>query len=97
MLEAKTLQQNIAAKVGLDSRLADRIKGETPEEMEADAKSILEMLPKQKAAPNSGATNPGDKASKDESHAERKARLLGQAPDIYSGGGINWGEKIPKE
>jgi len=93
----RTMQMEVATKTGLPVALASRLKGETLEEMEADAKAILELLPKSKTAPNTGATNPGDQASKDETHAAKKARLLGQAPDIYSGGGINWGEKLPKE
>ena len=96
-LEISRLQHDIAAKVGLPSVLADRLKGETPEELEADAKLLLDAQPKQKAAPNLGATNPGDKAGANESHAQKKARLLGQSPDIWNGGGINWGEQPPKE
>jgi len=96
-LEISRLQHDIAAKVGLPAIYADRLKGETPEELEADAKLLLDAQPKPKAAPNAGATNPGEKAGVAETHAQKKARLLGQAPDIYSGGGINWGEQPPKE
>lgn len=94
-LEISRLQHDIAAKVGLPSVWADRLKGETPEELEADAKSILEAQPKQKAAPNAGATNPGEQASKEETRAQKLTRLTGGEVDIWKGGGINWGPENP--
>jgi len=54
-------QREIAEKVKLPFVLADRIKGETPEEMEADARQLFESLPK--AAPKTGVTNPGAQAT----------------------------------
>ena len=95
-LTIKQLQQTIAAKVGLPAILADRLKGETTEELEADAKNLLEAQPKQKAAPNSGATNPGEKAGANETWAQRKQRLEGAPPNIWAGGGVNWMEKPPE-
>jgi hypothetical protein len=76
-LSYKSMQREVADKTGLPAVFADRIRGETPEEMEADAKSILDALPKQKAAPNSGVTAPGDKTVTGESDAERRRRLFG--------------------
>ena len=96
-LEISKLQRDIAAKVGLPSVLADRLKGETPEELEADAKLLLEAQPKPKSAPNAGTTNPGGNAGPPETHAQKKARLVGQEPDIWTGGGVYWGEQAPKE
>lgn len=54
--EAKALRLNqerraVADRVGLPAALADRLQGETPEEMEADARGLLAALPKP-AAPN---------------------------------------------
>lgn len=95
-LEISRLQHDIAAKVGLPFVWADRLKGETPEELEADAKSILEAQPKQKAAPNAGATNPGEQASKDETRAQKLKRLTGGEAEIWGGGGINWGPENPQ-
>ena len=95
-LEISRLQHDIAAKVGLPSVWADRLKGETPEELEADAKSILEAQPKQKATPNIGATNPGEQASKDETRAQKLKRLTGGEAEIWGGGGINWGPENPQ-
>ena len=64
----------VAAKVGLPLILADRIKGETPEEMEEDAKQMLTVIPKQKL--NVSTTNPGQNAlGTQETNAERAKRL----------------------
>ena len=93
---ARTMQIEVAAKVGIPAALSDRLKGETLEEMEEDAKAILDMLPKQKAAPNSGATNPGEKAGANETWAQRKQRLEGAPPNIWAGGGVNRMEKPPE-
>jgi hypothetical protein len=60
-LTLKEQRREVAEKVKLPFGLADRIKGETPEEMEADAKQLFESLPK--ATPKTGITNPGDKAT----------------------------------
>jgi len=87
----RTMQIEVAAKVGLPNALSNRLHGETLEEMEEDAKAILEALPKQKAAPNTGATNPGEQASKEETRAQKLTRLTGGEVDIWKGGGINWG------
>ena len=92
---ARTMQIEAAAKLGLPTALSDRLKGETPEEMEEDAKAILEMMPKQKAAPNTGTTNPGEQASKEETRAQKLTRLTGGEVDIWKGGGINWGPDNP--
>ena len=92
---ARTMQIEVAAKLGLPAALSDRLHGETLEEMEEDAKAILEVLPKQKAAPNAGATNPGEQASKEETRAQKLTRLTGGEVDIWKGGGINWGPDNP--
>jgi phage terminase Nu1 subunit (DNA packaging protein) len=73
------LQTEIAAKVGLPAKLASRLHGETAEEMEADAKEILETLPKPppQAKPSPGiVTNPGANATTQETEAQLKARLF---------------------
>ena len=49
--EMRLLQRDAATNTKLPAALADRLKGETLEEMEADAKSILAALPKP-AAPD---------------------------------------------
>jgi len=54
-------RREIAEKVKLPFALADRIKGETPEEMEADAKQLFDSLPKS-VTTKTGVTNPGSQA-----------------------------------
>jgi len=93
----RTMQIEAAAKAGIPAALSDRLKGETPEEMEEDAKAILELLPKTKTAPNTGTTNPGDKASKEETYAQKMERPMGGNTEIWKGGGINWGTETPQQ
>ena len=89
-LEISKLQHDIAAKVGLPAIYADRLKGETPEELEADAKLLLEAQPKQKAAPNTGATNPGEKAGSGDTFEDAHKRWkAGEKPaNPFLGGGV---------
>jgi hypothetical protein len=58
----------------LPAVFANRILGETPEDMEVDARAMLASLPKP-AAPKVGATNPTDGRPQTETDAERKRRL----------------------
>ena len=59
--ERAEAQRAAAEKVGIPAALASRLQGETPEELEADAKRLLELLPKpQKPAPGVNPTNPGN-------------------------------------
>jgi hypothetical protein len=69
----------VAEKTGLPVAIADRLTGETDEELEADAKAILEALPKS-PRPNPGATNPGHNATGKGMTDEQKRLLL------YGGG-----------
>jgi len=76
-LTIESEQQKVAIEVGLPILFADRIKGETPEDMKADAKILLDAMPKQKAAPNTGATNPGENAGSGETDEQKRKRLFG--------------------
>ena len=94
------LRRETAEKVGLPLVFADRLKGETPEELEADAKQILEALPKTPKPPNVSATNPGAGASQGETAAQALARIHGQGVDIFDphfvkehGGGVVFKDK----
>lgn len=71
--ERRMLCDEIARKLGLPPQLAGRLQGETPEEIEADAKQLLEVIPK-KTAPSLNPTNPGGPTG-GESDAERRRRL----------------------
>ena len=56
-LEQAALRREVAARVNLPAALVDRLHGETPEELEADAKQLIAALPKP-AAPNINAGAP---------------------------------------
>lgn len=71
-LRTDTLKRNIAVKVGIPEALALRLQGETPEQIEEDAKTILATLPKPAAI---NPTNPAGGAPPKESEQERRARL----------------------
>jgi predicted RNase H-like HicB family nuclease len=73
------MRYDAAQKIGIPAALAARLQGETPEELEADAKAILELLPKQPTKPNMpnlSPTNPGG-AQHGETNAEALARIHG--------------------
>ena len=91
LYERQQAQRTAAEKIGLPAAFADRLKGETPEELEADAKSILELMPKTKSA-SPGSFNPGINNMPTETRAQKKARLTG-LPDgqiFDKGGGVIW-------
>lgn len=66
---------NIAAEVGLPAVLSLRIKGETPEEMKADAQALVEGLPKKQA--RIPVTLPGENATKPEESVSEALNRLG--------------------
>jgi len=92
-LRSAMMRRDVIAETGLPPALADRLKGETQEELLADAQELLKLLPKQKNTQSP--TNPGD-AKAAETEAQKKERLLGsQSADIFSmdyitrgGGGV---------
>lgn len=67
------LKNTIATELGLPPLLASRLQGEDKEAITADAKALLEGLPKPK--PIVPATNPGGNASKGETEDQRRARI----------------------
>jgi predicted RNase H-like HicB family nuclease len=68
-LKINQLKQSTASKLGLPEILANRLQGETPEEIEADAKQLLETLPKKTSS--ASATNPGAGAQVVKTDAEK--------------------------
>jgi hypothetical protein len=57
-LQLQALRREVAAEAGLPAGVADRLMGETREELLADAKALLDILPRPSApALNSGAGN----------------------------------------
>jgi hypothetical protein len=80
-LEAAALRREVAAKVNLPSALIDRLHGETPEELEADAKQLMAALPKP-TAPNINAGAPaGTPPAGVMSEEERKLRAAALGVD----------------
>lgn len=65
-------QRDAAEKVGLPLTFAARLQGDSPEQLEADAKTLLEAMPKPTAKTNT--TNPNSGAVS-ETDAERARRL----------------------
>lgn len=95
-LEREAHQREVAAKVGLPAAFANRIQGETPEDMETDAKALLEAMPKPAQKPNpQNPTNPGANAGQGETEAQRRARIFSPGGNIFDsavgkahGGGV---------
>jgi hypothetical protein len=76
-LKTKQAQRDAAEKVGLPTAFADRVKGDTPEAMEADARMLLENMPKAPKKPGpTPASSPaeGTQATTDD---ERRKFLFG--------------------
>lgn len=72
-LKQKDMQRTAAEKIGLPSQFAERLQGQTPEELEADAKLLLDAMPKPSGKTN--ITNPGGQPAKETD--EEKGRRLG--------------------
>jgi len=68
------LQRDIAAEVGLPATFAARIVGADRDAMLADAKAMLEALPKA-STPQLNATNPGGGAAVTETVEQKRKRL----------------------
>ncbi len=73
--ERLDMARDAAHKANLPEVFADRIRGETPDEMLADGTAIAEALPK-KTAPQLSTTNPSV-GSTGETDAQKRRRLLG--------------------
>ena len=71
-------QRKAAEKAGLPALLASRLQGETPEELEADAKALLESLPKPAPkSPGINPTQPAPNAGQGETDEQKRKRLFG--------------------
>lgn len=60
-LQLQALRRDVAAKVGLPPQLATRLMGETAEDIEADAKALLESLPRPTAPDLNGGAGAGSR------------------------------------
>jgi hypothetical protein len=79
------MRRDAAAKHGLPATLADRLKGETAEELDADAKAVLAALPKP-AAPNINATGGGAQSNGalSDDLMREKAIRYGVNPELFA-------------
>ena len=75
-LATKQAQRDAAEKIGLPLVFAERLKGATPEELEADAKKLLESMPKGKVAETKAAA-PGAGEAATVTDADRRKFLFG--------------------
>jgi len=99
-VERIEMQRAAAEKAGLPLAYAKRLQGETPEELEADAKEMLDALPKaEKKTPSLSPTNPGG-AAQGETIDQKLARIHGQGVDPFDpmtakklGGGVHFVER----
>lgn len=99
--ERAEAQRMVADEVGLPHVFADRLQGETLEDLKADAKKILDALPKQPKGLSP--TNPPN-GSPGETEAQKRARILGRPmvnvfdPEQAArlGGGVVWKEPTDK-
>lgn len=98
--EIAELKRSVAAEVGLPAAFAERLQGETREELLDDAKTLLEALPKAPKPPALSPTSPGAGASAAETLEQKRARVYGSDLDVMSpgyatkhGGGVQWVEK----
>ena len=87
-VEIANLKQRTAAAAGLPPELADRLQGETEDDLKADAAALVKLMPPKQ--PKAGPTNPAE--GRQESSYERGARLVKEAQggDIWTGGGVRW-------
>jgi ribosome-binding ATPase YchF (GTP1/OBG family) len=74
--EKAALRLKVATELGLPVQLADRLKGDDEEAMKADAKTILDLLPKaEKTTPVGNGVNPKPQGIVADSKAADAARL----------------------
>lgn len=76
-LETKQAQRDAAEKTGLPLVFANRLQGATPEELEADAKQLLESMPKSKGGKPLGGMAPVEAEQHTVTDADRRKFLFG--------------------
>lgn len=86
----EALQRKVAKEVGLPESLASRLIGEDEKALTADAKTLLETLPKPpepqpapRAQPGIAPANPGANATQGETLAQQRARIHGSPQDAF--------------
>jgi len=94
-LRLKELRRQAAKNAGISVDLAERLRGATLEDLQADADELAKLLPKStKTPPPVPATNPGQ-ANTGETDEQRRARLYGRQSNPFDpttakehGGGV---------
>ncbi len=82
-LERAALRREAADKAGLPAALADRLRGDTVEDMIGDAKEILSAMPKQNAPANiNGPARGTSKQAPDDDAIREQAAVLGVSFDL---------------
>ena len=84
-LKAERLQNlklKVAGKYQLPESLANRLQGETEDELDADAKALAELLPKQQKAAKLPVTDPAE-PEKGETDQQRRTRLSRQGGNFW--------------
>ena len=77
-LELNELRNKAAAKYQLPLEIAERLRGETLEELEKDAESLKALIPDAKQQSKLNATNPGSGSKQvGETIEQKRKRLLG--------------------
>lgn len=94
------LRVKVAARYQLPDSLADRLKGETEEELDADAKALAELLPKQQQKKADLKANDVAGGQQKETDQQRRARLYNFGNNPFdaetasrNGGGVFFVEK----
>jgi CRISPR/Cas system CMR subunit Cmr4 (Cas7 group RAMP superfamily) len=95
-IKTDLLRRDVISETGLPAIFADRLKGNTKEEMLADAEELAKTLPTLKTAPKLPATNPGN-AQTSETDAQKRERIFGKQTNVFdsdairqAGGGVIW-------
>lgn len=95
-LQADILRRDVIAETGLPAGFADRLKGANKDEMLADAKELLKLIPQppNPKAPHLNSTNPSN-GQTNETDAQRRERLFGKQGNPFDletiknqGGGV---------
>lgn len=102
-LTLELLRRDVIAETGLPAVFADRLKGNTKEEMLADAEELKKVIPAEKPkAPHLNSTNP-NAASTQETEAQRRERIFGRQSNIFDlnaiqagGGGVVFTQPMEK-
>lgn len=96
VLQADILRRDVIAETGLPAGFADRLKGATKDEMLADAKELLKLIPQptNPKAPHLNSTNPSN-GQTTETDAQKRERLFGRQGNPFDletiknqGGGV---------